>query len=128
MRALSELVPEVRVPDGPRRISRLAEAIGRAAADGDPRAADAVTRVQDSLARAVAVLAEVLAPDAVTLGGYPLHMGPGFFAGLDELIEKLLGRDSPLLPSLPGDEAPTLGAALMGREVGTADPAALRQA
>lgn len=126
MAAVAGRLPHIQVPDGPRLISRIASRIGEAAAGGDRLASEVVARAQWVLARAIAVLTEVLAPDAITLGGYPLFMGPEFVEDLDGAVASLLSHGASVTASPLGDETPTLGAALIGREIGTADPAALR--
>ncbi|WP_371790448.1 ROK family protein [Streptomyces sp. NBC_01471] len=54
--------------------TRLAELRRRAEA-GDPRTRDALNRIADDLALGIALLADVLNPAAVVLGGYFTHIG-----------------------------------------------------
>ena len=100
-------------------VSATAAQVAERVAAGDPAAqavwADAVA----GLGRAVAILAAVLAPDAVVLGGGLAAAGPLL---LDPLREDVAGRLSfhhrpDIVPSQLGDLAGCLGAGLLARDL-----------
>jgi fructokinase len=98
-----------------------AAAIAAAAAAGDPEAAASVERWLDRLARALAMVIDVLDPDAIVLGGglsnldlayreLPARIAPRVFS--DDLV-------TPILRSAHGDSSGVRGAAwLWGRRDG----------
>jgi glucokinase len=90
------------------------ESIAIAAAAGDPLARWAIHRAGEGLGRALSMIATVLAPDAVVIGG-------GLSGAYDLLrphIEQALARTSPIVPAIAirpsqlGYHAGAIGAAL----------------
>ncbi|MEU9701643.1 ROK family protein [Streptomyces sp. NPDC047981] len=76
--------------------ARLAE-LRRRAEGGDPRTLEALDRVADDLGLGIAVLADVLNPGVVVLGGYFTHIG-------DLMIDRVRGvvRDRVMAPDAGG--------------------------
>ncbi|GAA3866444.1 ROK family transcriptional regulator [Tessaracoccus defluvii] len=123
---LASAAPHVTVPSGPNRITRLATAIAAAAAAGDRRAAEGISHVAVAVSRLVVILVELDGLDAVTLGGYPLFLGPDFLDLVDRLVSERLRAPSPIRRTTLRDDAVLTGASLIARDAGLADPAALR--
>ncbi|MFD3945211.1 ROK family protein [Streptomyces sp. NPDC058579] len=78
--------------------TRLAE-LHRRAEDGDPRTLEALDRVADDLGLGIAVLADVLNPGVVVLGGYFTHIG-------DLMLDRVrhVVRDRVMAPDAGGCE------------------------
>jgi len=90
-----------------------AQAVFRAAGEGDAMALAAVDRYVDRLARALAGVINILDPDSIVLGG-----GLSNYAGLYELVPSRWGRyvfsdrvETRLLPAKYGDSSGVRGAA-----------------
>ncbi|WP_406287617.1 ROK family protein [Streptomyces sp. NBC_00209] len=98
--------------DGPHAQQEYAAAIGRLAVS-DTRARRAVERLADVLARALTVLIDLMGPQAVTVGGYPLAIGAPLVASLDRALGEWFRGDSPLRWTSLGDEASSQGAILV---------------
>lgn len=112
----------VRPSHGPTGLNRFAAAIAAAAATGDWSARQAIQRLRTHLARALAVLAQIEGPDAVTLGGYPVFLGEEFLTELGQDLAERLCTESPLRHCEYGDDASVIGAALIGLDHGLRDP------
>jgi predicted NBD/HSP70 family sugar kinase/biotin operon repressor len=91
-----------------------ATAVARRAEAGDARAQAAIEALRADLARALVTVALMEGPDMIVLGGYLLGLGDGFLRALDADVAQRLLAPSPLRTSPLADEAPGLGAALLG--------------
>ncbi|OIV39492.1 hypothetical protein BIV57_01280 [Mangrovactinospora gilvigrisea] len=98
--------------DGPHAQHQYAAAVGALAAT-DPVARTAIERLADVLARALTVLTDLQAPQAVTLGGYPLAIGAPLKAALDRALRQWFPDTSPLVWTGLGDRASSRGAILV---------------
>ncbi len=94
--------------------SMSAKAIVAAAGSGDPTAATALTRFKDRLARGLAVVADVLDPDAFVLGGGLSQIAQLYDGSLEAGIGSYMfggnGR-TPVLKNSFGDSSGVRGAA-----------------
>lgn len=97
------------------------------ASSSDPGAEAAINTLADELARILAVFITIEAPEAVTLGGYPLLLGSNFKHRVESQLSEALQGPSPLVWTTLGDDAPSLGAALLGLAQLGRKPAALHQ-
>ncbi len=98
---------------GPTGIADHMQRVSAALTAGDPEASAAVDHLTRILAHVLATVGCIVVPEAVTLGGYPLLLGAGFFEGLRlRMLEEL--ADPPMLLQSPlGDQASRRGTVMM---------------
>ncbi len=101
-------------PDGAREVLERARA-------GDPVASAVWEEALDALATAVAMLAAVVAPQAILIGGGLSRAGDDLFVPLRARVDAMLSfhRRPELLPAQLGEHSGLLGAALIARELAT---------
>lgn len=106
--------------------ARLTDLQARAAA-GDARTLEALDRVADALGLGLALLADVLNPRAVVLGGYFTYFGDRLAPRVERLMaERVMAPDTGgcrLLLSTLGFTAPARGGALLALDPVYEDPA-----
>ncbi|WSP43014.1 ROK family protein [Streptomyces sp. NBC_01244] len=106
--------------------ARLTDLQARAAA-GDARTLEALDRVADGLGLGLALLADVLNPRAVVLGGYFTYFGDRLAPRVERLMaERVMAPDTGgcrLLLSTLGFTAPARGGALLALDPVYEDPA-----
>ncbi|MFC7620430.1 ROK family transcriptional regulator [Microlunatus sp. GCM10028923] len=93
----------LRPRQGARMLERYCAALLRLADDGDPAARRAITETAGWFARAAAMVINIVRPDRITYGGYPLLLGPLF-------RERFL--------AVAGDHAPAVSTQLTETRVG----------
>jgi fructokinase len=92
---------------------RSSQDIVRAAAAGDPHSLQTLERYRDRLARALAVVIDVLDPDAVVLGGGMSNL-PDLASAVSSLLPRYVFSDTVLtnvLVNVHGDSSGVRGAA-----------------
>jgi glucokinase len=102
------------------RVVNGAAAVAAAFRDGDAEAARVWNEAIDALARGIRVLATLLAPEAVVLGGGLALAGDTLLSPLESQLDSLMSfqRRPELKLATLGDEAGCLGAALLAAEQG----------
>ncbi len=113
--------PRVKLED------RLAE-LHRRAESGDTRTRQALSRVADDLALGIALLADVLNPEVVVLGGYFSHIGDLMLEQVREVVrDRVMARDASceIALSTLGFRAAARGGAHLALDSVYQDPSAL---
>lgn len=93
--------------------TKTAEAIAAAASAGDPEASAALDRYVDRLARGLAVVCNLVDPDAIVLGGGVSNVS-ALYRRLPDRIARLVFGDAfttPIAPARHGDSSGVRGAA-----------------
>ncbi|MEU4266851.1 ROK family transcriptional regulator [Streptomyces sp. NPDC026092] len=108
--------------------TRLAE-LHRRADDGDPRTLEALDRVADDLGLGIAVLADVLNPGVVVLGGYFTHIGDLMLDRVRHVVrDRVMAPDAggcEVLLSTLGFTAAARGGAYLALDAVYQDPSAV---
>jgi len=88
-------------------------ALFKAAAEGDEQARRAVRQSATLIGMAIANLSVVIDPSLIVLGGALVTQGPRLIDDVRAIVERVVPRASPIVPSSLGQEAPLWGAVLM---------------
>ena len=99
--------------DGPKGIADHMERVTAALESGDPAVASAVDRLTALLAHVLGTVGCIVAPEAVSLGGYPLLLGGGFLENLRLRMHEEFADPPPVLQSPRGDLASSRGTVMM---------------
>lgn len=110
-RALASGVP---MPTGPDSMDEMAATIASHARAGQMWAQDSIDELRIALTRIASLFITIEVPDALTLGGYVLALGDGFFDELSGSVEAQLRIPSPIIRTSIEDQAAGQGAAMVG--------------
>jgi glucokinase len=88
-------------------------ALFAAAAAGDEQARQAVQQSATLMGIAIANLSVVMDPSLIVLGGALVTQGPRLIDDVRAIVERVVPRASPIVPSSLGQEAPLWGAVLV---------------
>lgn len=110
-----ELTPSITggIAVGPNTIEDHTRAVVAAAANGDVDARAAIDRLAALLANVLATVSSIVMPEAITIGGYPLLLGPEFLQSFSERLAHESPIPVPLLQSPHGDHASRRGTAML---------------
>ena len=98
---------------GPTGIAEHMANVVDALGQDDRSVAEAVNRLTRLLAHVLGTVSAIVAPDALTLGGYPLLLGRDFMEALKAQLTEELPGPPPLLESPLGDGASLKGSAML---------------
>ncbi|QPL04705.1 MULTISPECIES: ROK family transcriptional regulator [Actinomyces] len=103
----------------PRYMEDYCRQVAAVAADGDRRAAGVLAALADDLARAVVMIALLARPSRMTIGGWPVYLGPDFVEEVGRRVRahQDCGSLSISVGEL-GDDASLVGASMIGADVG----------
>ncbi|WP_172120821.1 ROK family transcriptional regulator [Actinomyces faecalis] len=103
----------------PRYMEDYCRQVAAVAADGDRRAVDALDALADDVARAVVMIGLLARPSRMTIGGWPVYLGPAFVEEVGRRVRA--HRDCGSLTISVGelgDDASLVGASMIGADVG----------
>ncbi len=103
----------------PRYMEGYCRQVAAAAADGDRRALDALDALAHDLARAVVMISLLAGPGRMTVGGWPVYLGPDFIEDVARRVDarRVCGLLGVSVGDL-GDDASLVGASMIGADVG----------
>lgn len=101
------------LPPGPSVIEDHTRAVAAAASRGDELARAAIDQLTGLLVSVLATVSSIVMPEAITLGGYPILLGPEFIKGFSELLTQESPVPIPVLQSPYGDLASRRGTAML---------------
>lgn len=100
------------VPVGPNTIDDHTRAVAAAAAEGCEQARIAIDQLTGLLVRVLATVSSIVMPEAITIGGYPLLLGPKFLQAFSDGLQKEF-HPVPVLQSPYGDQASLRGTTML---------------
>ncbi len=100
-------------PLGPSTVEDHTLAVASAAERGDEQARAAIDHLAGLLVSVLATVSSIVMPEAITLGGYPILLGPGFIRRVSERLEQESPVPVPVLQSPHGDLASRRGTAML---------------